>query len=159
MNDKERNEFESNEQNYYGQPEQVENGVESQAPAQQGYFENQPSQDYFDFQSNPNSGLTPDAFGNPDNGRGKFFGFGLASMILGIISILCCCLLGAPIVLAITAVVFAILRMTVKPDGFSIAGLVTGIIGMIFNLYTLRKKEHTKLANMAKFTNFGEIIT
>ena len=44
---------------------------------------------------------------------------------------------GAPIVLAITALVFAILRMSVSPDGFSIAGLVTGIIGLIFNALML----------------------
>ena len=136
MNDKERNEFESNEQKYYGQPEQVENGVESQTPAQQGYYENQPSQDFFDLQSDPNSGLTPDAFGKPDNGRGRFFAFGLTSMILGIISILCCCA-GVLIVLAVTAVVFASIRMSTKPDGFSVAGLVTGIIGLVLNALAL----------------------
>ena len=137
MNDKERNEFESNEQNYYGQPEQVENGVESQTPEQQGYYENQPSQGFFDFQSDPNSGLTPDAFGKPDNGRGRFFGLGVTSMILGIISILCCCCKGVFIVSAATAIVFAGIRMSKKPDGFSIAGLVTGIIGAIFNALML----------------------
>ncbi|MBE5742287.1 MAG: DUF4190 domain-containing protein [Clostridiales bacterium] len=60
-------------------------------------------------------------------------GLGIASMILGIISVVCCCLDGYPLVCAVIAIVFSALRMKVKADGFSIAGLVLGIIGVLFN--------------------------
>ena len=65
--------------------------------------------------------------------KGKFYGFGIASMILGIISITCCCVFGAPILFAILAVVFAIITMSKGANGFAIAGLVTGCIGVILN--------------------------
>ena len=159
MNDQERKEFEQNEQGfenqpapfvdgsnaqpneqgYFNQPEQPMVDVNAQAYANQGFFENQPApQGNFGYQPNANGGFAPEMMGAPQqNGRGKFFGLGVTSMILGIISIVCCCCFGAPIILAITALVFAILRMSQKPDGFSIAGLVTSIIGLIFNALML----------------------
>lgn len=89
---------------------------------QDGYSSNMPN-DYFKFEQNSD--------------KGKFFGLGIASMVLGIVSIICCCFLGAPVVLAVLALVFSIMRMCSKSDGFAIAGLVTGIIGLIFNTVML----------------------
>ncbi len=60
-------------------------------------------------------------------------GFGIASMVLGIVSVVCCCIDGLPILLAILAIIFAALRMKIKSDGFAIAGLVLGIVGVLFN--------------------------
>ncbi len=75
----------------------------------------------------------PELYGIGGSDKGKFYAFSIASMILGIISITCCCLAGVPIVLAVLAVVFSSLRMSQSPNGFSVAGLVTGIIGLILN--------------------------
>ena len=66
--------------------------------------------------------------------RGKYYGLGIASMVLGIVSITCCCFFGVPIILAVLAVVFSAIRMFAKSDGFALAGLITGIIGFVFNL-------------------------
>ena len=135
MNDQERKEFEQNEQGFENQPEQPMVDVNAQAYANQGFFENQPApQGDFGYQPNANGGFAPEMMGAPQqNGRGKFFGLGVTSMILGIISILFCCCEGIFIVSAVTAIVFAGIRMSKKPDGFAVAGLVTGIIGLILN--------------------------
>jgi hypothetical protein len=61
-------------------------------------------------------------------------GFGIASMILGIASIVGCCLEGMAIVPAVLAIIFASVRMKTKSDGCAVAGLITGIIGIILNL-------------------------
>ena len=87
-----------------------------------------------------NKGATtvpPEVLKNNEGERGRFFGLGIASMVLGIVSVLCCCFFGMPILLSVTAIVFASLRMSKKPDGFSIAGLVTGIVGVVFNTLML----------------------
>ena len=119
MNDKERKELE--EQGFYHEPNSLENETHYQSG------ENQ-----------PRGGSMPEFVEVPQQDeRGKFFGLGIASMVMGIVSILCCCFLGAPIILAVLALIFSILRMSSKPDGFSIAGLVTGIIGVIFNALML----------------------
>ena len=89
-------------------------------------------------ENQPTGGFMPEMGEDPQQDeRGKYLGLGIASMVMGIVSILCCCFLGAPIILAVLALVFSILRMSSKPDGFSIAGLVTGIIGLIFNALML----------------------
>ena len=132
MTDKERNQFEENETGF----NQESNGAENQPNEGQNFFDNQvPAQQNHNLYQNENIPFEPN--GKKMNGNGKYFALGIVSMILGIVSITCCCLFGAPIVLAITALVFAILRMSVSPDGFSIAGLVTGIIGLIFNALML----------------------
>ena len=72
-----------------------------------------------------------------DSAKKRYKGFGIASMILGIVSVICCCLDGVAIIFAILAIVFSAIRMKVKADGFAIAGLVTGIIGAIFKIVML----------------------
>ena len=74
--------------------------------------------------------FSPMEFNKP---KGKFYGFGIAAMVLGIISITCCCVFGAPIIFAVLAVVFAIITLSKGANGFAIAGLVTGCIGVILN--------------------------
>lgn len=59
-------------------------------------------------------------------------GFAIASMVLGIISVLCCCIDYVSIVIAVIAIVFfAVDRKTNgKSSGMAIAGLVLGIFGI-----------------------------
>ncbi len=64
------------------------------------------------------------------NGNG---GFAIASMVCGILSIVCCCLTWLGLVLAIAAVVLGIIALNGKYDGkgMAIAGIITGGIGII----------------------------
>lgn len=65
----------------------------------------------------------------------KLNGFSIASMVCGIISLVCCCAgLGLP--LGALAILFAILayRKGKSMDSMSISGIATGIFGMIMGL-------------------------
>ena len=68
-----------------------------------------------------------------ENPKSEKKGLGIASMVLGIVSIVCCCMGGYAIICSILAIIFAAIRMKIKADGFAIAGLITGIIGLLFN--------------------------
>ena len=59
-------------------------------------------------------------------------GFAIASMVLGIISVLCCCINYISIVIAVIAVVFFVVdrKTNGKSNGMAIAGLVLGIFGI-----------------------------
>lgn len=92
----------------------------------------------FNFQSNPYGGFEP-AQKKPQNG------FAIASLVLGIVSVLCCCCccftdtLGLIImgVTAILAIVFAFLskkNANGKMDAKAIAGLVLGIVAIVMLL-------------------------
>lgn len=65
-------------------------------------------------------------------GAGGNSGFAIASMICGIISILCCCLTWVSLILAIAAVVLGIIALRYQYDGkgMAVAGIVTGGIGI-----------------------------
>lgn len=69
---------------------------------------------------------------NP-NGRRKTYGWSVASLVCGIISVVCCCIGYGAVVLGILAVVFSILSRKNLGyfDGMAIAGLVLGIVGFI----------------------------
>ena len=57
---------------------------------------------------------------------------GILSMIFGIISFLFCCCYGSGIVFSIAAIVLAVISFKKeKVNGFSIAGLILGIVGTI----------------------------
>ena len=60
-------------------------------------------------------------------------GFAVASLILGIFGVLCCCLPFVPMLAAILAVVFAIVDRVRAGNfrGLAVAGLIFGIIGVI----------------------------
>jgi O-antigen ligase len=70
------------------------------------------------------------------NGRPKTVAWSVASLIMGIVSVVCCSLGWTGIVLGALAVIFAILsrRMLGFFDGMSIAGLVLGIFGLVFGV-------------------------
>lgn len=61
-------------------------------------------------------------------------GLGIASMVLGILSIICCCSGIFSLIFSVLAIIFATIRMRIKSDGYSIAGLVTGILGLLMSL-------------------------
>ena len=71
--------------------------------------------------------------------KSKNRGFAIASMILGIISIVCCCVYYIGLVAAVLAIVFAVISRVRMGyfDGFAIAGLITGIIGAVFGIAML----------------------
>ncbi len=70
------------------------------------------------------------------NGRRKTYGWSVASMISGVLSVICCCTGYSGIVLGLLAIVFAIIsrRNLGYFDGMSISGLALGIIGFILGL-------------------------
>lgn len=63
--------------------------------------------------------------------------YGTASMVLGIISVVCCCLGPIGLVLSILAIVFSVVdyRRQKRFTGMAIAGLVLGIVGIILGIY------------------------
>ena len=71
-----------------------------------------------------------------NNGRRKTLGWSVASLVLGILSVVCCCLGYAGALFAVGAIVFAIVaRRTLGYfDGLAIAGLVLGIFGAVFSI-------------------------
>ena len=70
------------------------------------------------------------------NGRPKTVAWSVASLIAGIVSVVCCSLGWTGIILGALAVIFAILsrRMLGYFDGMSIAGLILGIFGFVFGV-------------------------
>ncbi len=63
-------------------------------------------------------------------------GFAIASMVLGIISIVCCCSYYVGLTAAVLSIVFAVVSRVRMGyfDGFAVAGLITGIIGVVFGV-------------------------
>lgn len=101
-----------------------------------GYFGEKKSGEESEFK-NPNyfgENLRPIYREEDIGGKNQNKGLGIASMILGIASIVGCCLEGMAIVPAVLAIIFASVRMKTKSDGCAVAGLITGIIGIILNI-------------------------
>ena len=108
----------------------------------------------FNFQSNPYGGFEP-AQKKSQNG------YAIASLVLGIVSVLCCCcccfadtlgliLMG---VAAVLAIVFAFLskkNTNGKMDGTAIAGLILGIVAILVLLCFL-------VALVGVYTMIGQI--
>lgn len=140
FNDNEKRPFEENgEQNFneQGEKQGVESSQVNQAPQTEDFNANDSFAGGNGYFGGSNPPYDCEMNGFMPNEKGKYYALGITSMILGIVSVVCCCLFGAPIVLSITAIVFAVLRMNVKADGYAIAGLVTGIIGLLFNALML----------------------
>ena len=72
----------------------------------------------------------------PSNGN---IGFSIASMVCGILSILCCCFTYLGIILAIAAIVLGIVSLKKNADGrgMAIAGLITGGVGAVLAIIVL----------------------
>lgn len=61
-------------------------------------------------------------------------GYGIASLVLGISSIIIPVL---GIVTGILAIIYANKQKKIKPNGMATAGLVTGIVGLVFQAITI----------------------
>ena len=76
----------------------------------------------------------------PENASGGGNGFAISSLVLGILSIVCCCLPSNPILmivyiaLPVLALVFGIISVKKHKIGLAIAGIVTGAVGLFFGL-------------------------
>ncbi|MCH5340980.1 MAG: DUF4190 domain-containing protein [Acetatifactor sp.] len=64
-------------------------------------------------------------------------GLHIASLVLGIASILVCCCLGMGVIFAIPGLVCAIIGNSRSKSGIGIAGLICSIIGIVFNAFIL----------------------
>ena len=77
------------------------------------------------------------------NGKPKTKGWSVASMVIGIISVVCCCFGWSGIIMGAGAIILAIVsrRNLGYFDGMTIAGLILGIFGFVFGItiviYTL----------------------
>ena len=70
------------------------------------------------------------------NGKKLSVGFGVASLVLGIISLLCFCS-GINIILAILAIVFGLIQIiTCEKKGLAIGGIVTAVISVLLLIIT-----------------------
>lgn len=76
---------------------------------------------------------------NPSNNNGqKASGIQIASLVLGIISILLCCCYGAPsVIMGIIGLVCGIKGNKESKNGVGTAGIVCSIIGLILGLISL----------------------
>ena len=72
---------------------------------------------------------------NP-NGRRKTYGWSVASLVCGIISVICCSLGYGSIILGVLAIVFSVISRKNLGyfDSMAIAGLVLGIMGFILGI-------------------------
>ena len=70
------------------------------------------------------------------NGRPKTKGWSVASMVIGIISVVCCCGGWCGIFLGVGAVILSIIsRKTLGYfDGMSVAGIVLGVFGFVLGI-------------------------
>lgn len=64
-------------------------------------------------------------------------GLQIASLVLGILSLMVCCCLGMGVIFAIPGLVCAIIGNTKSKSGIGIAGLICSIIGIVFNALIL----------------------
>lgn len=101
-------------------------GVENNQNGESSGFNNYGSQDYA-FQTLMR------------NGRPKTFGWSVASMVIGIISVVCCTLGWTGLILGAAAVVLSLVsrRKLGYFDGMSVAGLILGIFGFVFGVSML----------------------
>ena len=71
--------------------------------------------------------------------KSKSRGWSVASLVLGIISIICCCIPLIGILSGVLSIIFSVIsRITLGYfDGLSIAGLITSIFGIMFGVFTI----------------------
>ncbi len=68
----------------------------------------------------------------------KSTGFGIASLVLGIVSIVFCWVPVVGLVSGILGIIFSVKQRKISQNGIAIAGLVTSIIGLVLSaLYSI----------------------
>ena len=132
--------MEENEMNVNNTPVSEGTPVMESAPVQVTVTENTYSQaaPTPDQQPAPQYNYQPSLDSEPPVSGGNI-GFSIASMVCGILSILCCCAWYLSIILAGVAIVFGILSLKKNADGrnMAIAGLITGGIGAVLSIIIL----------------------
>ena len=106
-----------------------------------------PSQQSYDRSTSSDSNTYYNNSGQPgyyaenpyEKPSGGNIGFAIASLVCGIISLLCCCLGLFSAVLAIAAIVLGIITLCFKYDGkgMAIAGIATGGVGIVIVIASL----------------------
>ena len=103
------------------------------------FYENANQENSFENQGNPYGAPNNDyAFNVLNNkGRPKTLGWSVASMVTGILSVVCCCFGWTGMIFGIGAIILSIVSRKSLGyfDGMSIAGLVTGIFGLVFGIF------------------------
>lgn len=76
---------------------------------------------------------------NINNQGGGNIGFAIASLVCGILSMVCCCLTLFSALLAIAAVVLGVITLCFKYDGkgLAIAGIITGGLGLLIVIFAM----------------------
>jgi hypothetical protein len=70
--------------------------------------------------------------------QNKSNGYGIASLVLGIISIILCWAPLVGLVSGILGIIFYAKQKRISPSGLAVGGLVTSIIGLVFSIiYTI----------------------
>lgn len=75
-------------------------------------------------------GMTPDPEPKPGDRRGM----AIASLILGIISLVCCCMPVIAIGTGLVAIILGALSATSSGQGMAVAGIVLGVIGCVMGI-------------------------
>lgn len=79
----------------------------------------------------------PNTYG-ADYNKKPVNGFAIASMVIGILSlVLCCCSEYIGLVLGILAIIFAVIAKKQSPSGMATAGLVCGIIALVLSAVSI----------------------
>lgn len=106
-------------------------------PAEETYQDNVQYETYSNSQSQYYS--EPFAAEAEQKLGGGYIGIAIASMVCGIISILCCCMWLFGMLLSIAAIVLGIVAIVQKYDGkgMAVAGIVTGGVGFILSAFWL----------------------
>ena len=93
----------------------------------------------YDYDGQNEAQGTPYAFQNVIEAKSSSRAFAVASLVLGILSIVCCCFTYVGLAMAIMAVVFASVsrRKMGYFDPLALTGLILGIIGVVFGISTV----------------------
>ena len=98
------------------------------------YNENENQQGYNPYGQNNGNEYAFNVLNN--KGKPKTLGWSVASMVTGILSVVCCCFGWTGIIFGIAAIVLSVVSRKSLGyfDGMSIAGLVVGIFGLVFGI-------------------------
>ncbi len=118
-------------------------------------------------------------YGGPNGGYGrpadmyyegepKGTGFAVASLVLGILGVVCCCAWYLSLIFGILSIVFAVVnkKQNGKMSGMALAGLICGIVGVVmvvvvgvFDMMLLRDPEFMQWYNDMMNEMYGDLGT
>ncbi|MBO4262250.1 MAG: DUF4190 domain-containing protein [Clostridia bacterium] len=123
-----------------------------------GYAEEKPENPYGNVGENNFGGGNVNVNVNVNGGDRPGRTFGIISLVLGILSLLCgCC--GGGLVFSIVAIVLAAIQLKSGAEGCAIAGLVTGIIGLVLSVVVILVALLNPQAYVEYYETYGAIIS